>query len=176
VYAGALSWAPASGWFQVSAGVGGQTVTGDDDDDGGRVAYGFRVAMPIIGIDRSFGFGVFAGVGGGGPRGLFVSTFTGDTLARQSPPTRIPVGASFGWRRLTGNGRGLSLYAAPSCLFLTGEGAKAALFRAGLGADLGLGESFGLTGGLELGQNRSGVGGPSGTIYGLGISYAFGRP
>ena len=62
--------------------------------------------------------------------------------------------------------------------FLAGAGGSKSggLVRVGVGADVGVTNSMGVTVGTELGQTRPrGVGGPSGVLFGLGLSYAFGR-
>lgn len=173
VYAGAASWTPSSGRFQVSGGLGAQVLT---NSGGSNFAYGARLALPLGGAGSSFGFGAFAGVGGGGAKRTVVDSITGDTIASNATTTLIPVGGSVGWRHAIGSSHGFSLYATPSYVFLTGGGSSGGIFRAAVGGDLGITQSIGLTGGVEFGQTRSSLGGPSGTMYGLGVSYAFGRP
>lgn len=172
VYAGAASWTPSSGRFQLSGGVGVQALS---NGGGSNAAYGARVAVPLGGAGGSFGFGAFAGVGGGGAKRTVVDSITRDTLASSATTTLIPVGGSVGWRKAIGASHGFSVYASPSYVFLTGGGSSGGIFRVGLGGDVGITQSIGLTGGVELGQAKSSLGGPSGTIYGLGVSYAFGR-
>jgi len=85
------------------------------------------------------------------------------------------------------------VYATPSYVFFSGGGLttttvvgatvttsttkpKSGLFRTAIGADIGLTRSLGVTLGTEFGATRGkGVGGPSGSLFGLGLSYAFGR-
>ena len=172
VYAGAASWTPSSGRFQVSGGLGVQALS---SGGGSNAAYGARLALPLGSAMGSFGFGAFAGVGGGGVKRTVIDSATGDTLARNATTTQIPVGGAIGWRHSIGTSHGFSVYATPSYVFLTGAGSSGGIFRVGLGADVGITGSIGATGGVELGQTRTSVGGPSGTIYGLGLSYAFGR-
>jgi hypothetical protein len=82
------------------------------------------------------------------------------------------VGVAIGWRH-SGFARGFSLYAAPAVVFYTGGSAPDNLFRLSLGLDAGLSDSWGITGGLDLGQSRPrAVGGPGGPQFGLGISRA----
>jgi hypothetical protein len=165
VYAAAGSWAPASGRFQLSGGGGIQTRTGAS----ARGVYGARLALPFGGASSSFGFGAFAGVGGGGA----AKPGSADTLAST---TQIPVGAAIGWRHSIGARHGLSVYATPSYLFFSGGVKRDGLVRTGLGVDLGITPAIGLTLGAELGQTRArALGGPSGSLFGLGLSYALGH-
>ena len=87
------------------------------------------------------------------------------------------MGVAFGWRHAVGATRGISFYATPSYVFLTGgTNNNAGLVRTAVGVDVGVAKAIGLTAGVEFGQNRARVeGGPTGTLYGLGISYALGR-
>lgn len=170
VYAGAASWTPASGRFQLSGGLGYQTRTGESSG----AAYGARLAIPFGGAASSFGFAAFAGVGGANrtDRDTLESTGT-DTTASTA---QIPVGAAIGWRHALGANRGISLYATPSYVFFTGGSENGGLFRAAVGADIGITRSIGATAGVEFGGTRAReLGGPSGTLYGVGVSYAFGR-
>jgi hypothetical protein len=54
-------------------------------------------------------------------------------------------------------------------------GRSTGVMRAGIGADIGITSSIGITGGLELGQTQTAGPGPTGTVYGFGVSWAFGR-
>jgi hypothetical protein len=68
------------------------------------------------------------------------------------------------------------LYASPSYVFYSGGAKSSGLVRTSLAVDVGITPSFGLTAGIEFGQNRStAVGGTSGTLYGIGLAYALGR-
>jgi hypothetical protein len=67
------------------------------------------------------------------------------------------------------------LYATPSYVWTSGSGRTSGLMRTGVGADVGITNSIGITGGVEFGQTKTGTTGPSGTVYGLGLSYVFGR-
>lgn len=166
VYALAGAWAPTSGRFQFSAGAGSRRFSGV----GSRSVFGLRLAVPFGGGPASnFGFAAFAG-GGGGAGG---KSKTADSLASTS---QVPVGAAIGWRRAIGASHGMSLYASPSYVFFTGGSKSGGLVRASVAADLGITASLGLTAGVEFGQTRvHSLGGPSGTLYGVGIAYAFGR-
>lgn len=163
VYAAAVSWASATARFQLSGGVGARSLSGGG---GSKSVYGVRAAIPLGGATSAIGFGVFAGVGGG-------QAATGDTV---SSNTQIPIGAAIGWRRALGATHGFSVYATPSYLYLTGGTKSGGVARAGVGVDLGITKSLGATVGAEFGATRAkGLGGPTGTLYGIGVSYAFGR-
>jgi len=88
----------------------------------------------------------------------------------------VPVGVAIGWRRALGATHGVSLYASPSYVFYSGGAKSSGLVRTSVAADVGITPSFGLTAGIEFGQNRSAAaGGTSGTLYGIGLAYALGR-
>lgn len=199
VYAAAGAWTPGAGHFQLSGGLGFASRAGRSS----RAAYGARVAIPLGGASSSFGFAGFAGIGGGaggagccgnkvavpppGP-GSFADT-TASTL-------QIPIGASVGWRKAIGSSHGVSVYASPYYEFfnsaswtattiegLSGTttvspaGSKTGgVVRVGLGADFGITTSLGATVGVDFGGTRArAFGGPSGSLYGVGVSYVFGR-
>lgn len=168
VFAAAGSWTPTSGRFQVSGGLGSQTVSGV----GTSWAYGVRAAMPLGSPEANFGFAAFAGIGGASAVNRSADTAVTDTTGALA--TRIPVGLSVGWRHAIGS-RGFSVYATPAYVWFTSAGQSTGLLRTGIGADVGLTSSIGVTGGVEFGQTRAAGGGPRGTVYGLGVSYAFGR-
>lgn len=165
VYAGAVSWTPGSGRFELSGGLGFQSRTGL----GSRAVYGLRAAIPFGGASSTFGFAAFAGIGGGSGK-----RSTGADSAANTG--EIPVGAAIGWRHALGASHGLSVFASPAFVFFTGGAKSGGLFRTGLGADFGITPSLGVTAGVDLGGSRArAVGGPSGILYGVGVSYAFGR-
>lgn len=179
-YAAAIGWTPGSGRFQVSAGLGGRSRTGG----GSGAAYGARVALPFGGASSTFGFAAFAGVGGGpsvstpapairDANGNILTPATADSM---SSTTEVPLGAAFGWRHAIGSNHGISVYADPAYVLYSGGSKTQGLFRASIGADVGITSSLGATLGVEFGGSRArGFGGPSGTLYGLGVSYAFGK-
>lgn len=179
VVAGAVGWSPGSARFQLSAGAGYQNQSGF----AGRPVYGARVAMPFGGTSSAFGFGAFAGVGGGAARkakidipkvgGGTTTTTVADTV---SWTTEIPVGASVGYRRAIGSNHGLSAYATPAWVFYSGGTNSGGLFRVGIGVDVGITRSLGATVGVDFGGTRvKELGGPSSSQYGVGISYALGH-
>jgi hypothetical protein len=164
-YAGAVSWAPHSARFQLSGGGGMQSLTGRDS----RGVYGVRAAIPFGGAASAIGFAVFGGIGGGSGG----STTSADSV---SSTTEIPLGASIGWRHALGSNHGISLYGAPSYVLFSGGSKSDGLFRASIGADAGITTALGATLGVDFGATRArGLGGPSGILYALGISYAFGH-
>ena len=173
LYAAAGSWTPGSGRFQLSGGVGYQTRTGA----GSAAAYGARIAMPFGGASSTFGFAAFAGIGGGGSQRKSTVSPTVPAVADSTTSSaQIPLGVGIGWRRAFGSARGVSLYASPAYVLFTGGSGSKGLFRTAIGADVGITSSFGATAGIEFGATRGrAVGGPSGSLYGLGVSYAFGR-
>ncbi len=166
VYAAAGSWTPSSGRFQLSGGAGSLSRTGA----GSRGVYGVRLAVPVMGgPTSSIGFAAFAGAGGGGGTRKGPSDSTASTA-------QIPIGAAIAWRRAVGSSRGFSVYASPSYTFLSGGSKTGGLVRAAVAADVGITSSLGVTAGIEFGQTRArALGGPSGTLYGLGVAYAFGH-
>jgi len=167
VYAAAASWTPGSGRFQLSGGGGVRSVTGG----GTGGVYGIRAAIPLGGASSSFGFGAFAGIGGGSAtksKTVFV-----DSVASTA---EIPIGAAVGWRHAIGASHGLSVYATPSYVFFTGGKKTDGLVRVGLGADFGITKAIGATVGVDFGGKRPrGFGGPSGSLFGVGVSYALGH-
>lgn len=186
-YAAAGSWTPGSGRFEVSGGAGYRTRSGVS----GSSVYGVRVAMPFGGASSSFGFAGFAGIGGGGavvshtrvscaanPAAIgcaVIPPADSVTIDSTSSTTEVPVGVAVGWRRSLGATHGISVYATPSYVFFTGSSKTTGLFRGAVGADFGVTSRIGVTGGIEFGASRArGLGGPSGSVYGLGVSYALG--
>lgn len=174
VIAGAVGWTPGSGRFQISGGLGSRSMTGA----GSSFAYGARAAMPLFGGGASaFGIAAFAGVGG--------SSATKDKTASAPAPgvvdttastMNIPLGAALGWRHAIGSNHGISAYATPAYILYSGGSSNGGVFRVALGADVGITSAIGATVGVGFGGSRArALGGPSGTQYGVGVSYAFGR-
>lgn len=171
--AAAAAWAPASARFQVSGGAG---IVQPDGDGGSHAAAGLRVAVPIptpwTGRPESrLGLTAFAGGG--------LARWEGD-----AGEVRIPVGVGIGYRMPLGDTRALSVFATPfySWSRATGEAADAldedarsgSLFRASVGAEALVSNRIGVTLGYEFGSNAGdGRPGPSGGIFGAGVSYIF---
>lgn len=162
-FALAGSWTPGSGRFVLSA--GGGMLSPEVGED--AFAWGVRLAAPLPRPSSgNFGVGLFVGVGGANPDAGSL--------------TRIPAGVSFGWRRGIGATRALSLYAAPfydwTRATVDDETLTAGHIRFSTGLDLAFSPSWGVTVGLEAGQEADvDEPGPTGIGYGLGLSYAFGR-
>jgi hypothetical protein len=164
-YAAAASWSPASARFQLSGGGGFESRS----ENGNRGVYGARVAIPFGGAASSFGFAAFAGIGGGSG-GSSTST---DSVAST---TEIPIGASIGWRKAFGGNHGVSIYGVPAYVLYSGGSKNDGIFRGSIGADAGITRALGLTLGVEFGATRPrGFGGPTGTLFGAGVSYALGH-
>ena len=176
-YAAALSYAPSSAKLLFAGGYGWRNGLGTSQNG----AYGLRLAFPFgfSGATGSFGFAAFAGVGGGPqvtttrtvpiPSGILVV----DTL---SSTTQVPIGLSVGWRHFSGGSQGISIYATPNYVFYSGGTANGNLMRVGIGSDIAISPALGVTLGTEFGgTRRSTLGGPSGVLYGVGVSYAFRR-
>ena len=187
MYAGAVSWTPGSGRFEVSGGLGYRTRTGV----AGSGVYGLRVAMPFGGASSSFGFAGFAGIGGGAggvthtrvscasvPAAAGCTTIPAPdsvTIDSTASTTEVPIGVAIGWRHVIGATHGISVYATPSFVFYSGLAKSTGLFRGAIGADFGITSRIGATAGIEFGGSRArGLGGPSGSVYGVGVSYALG--
>ena len=163
VYALAGGWAPGTAHFQLSAGIGFRKPTGG----GNSTAYGIRAAAPLFAMGRRLGLALFAGYGGASSAGA------ADSLRAAS---EIPLGAAIGFRQPLGSTHGFSLYAAPMWVHATGAKGMGSesLFRTSIGADVGLTSAIGLTVGAELGPSAKRIG-PSGTRWGIALSYALGR-
>ncbi len=166
-YGLAGAWAPASGRFQVSGGVGGY----DPDDGKAWVTYGGRVGVPLTGLtgNGSFGVAPFAGLGAASRQGTSIM--------------HLPVGVAAGYRRALGATRAISVYGSSfySWTRFTSDVANAETVSKGLirfsgGLDVALLPALGVTVGYEAGQAAdAGDPGPTGSIFGIGVSYAFRR-
>jgi len=164
-YAAAASWGSASGRLQLSGGFGVRSRSGA----GSKSVYGVRLALPFGRSASAIGFGAFAGVGA-------TSSAAANSPDSVASTTVIPIGVAIGWRVAVGATRGFSVYATPSYVFLTGGDSSTGLVRTAIGVDLGVARNIGITAGVEFGQSHTRTrGGPTGTLYGVGISYAVGR-
>jgi hypothetical protein len=165
MFGGALGWAPSNGRFQLSGGVGSHSPKGGS---GGRVVYGVRAAFPIMQMmSGKLGIGGFVGAGGGNAK-------AGDTTSSKG---MIPAGIAIGYRQAIGTaGRGISAYLDPNYQYHSGAFQKKGYFRVGGGVDIGVSARFGVTLGFESGAAaKAGEVGPSGGLYGLGVSMKLGR-
>jgi hypothetical protein len=173
-FGGAAAFAAASGRIQFSGGLGLFT----PKNGNGRFAYGARAFAPLVGgMGGKIGFGVFAGVGGAAG-GHSTAAATADT-ANSSSVTLVPVGASAAYRMAIGTSHGFSIYASPIFTWYnkggTGTG-TGNVVRVSVGADVGVTSSIGVTLGTEFGGNADDrTLGPRGTLFGAGLSFAFGR-
>jgi len=163
-YGLAGAWAPPTGRFQVSAGIGGF-----DPDEGKRwPTYGGRAAVPLTKFTGTGSFGVapFAGIG--------TASRDGSTLLH------VPAGVAAGYRRGLGATRAISAYVAPFYSwnrFSDDEVTESkGVFRVSGGVDVAVTQAIGLTVGYEAGAEAdAGEPGPSSSVFGIGLSYAFRR-
>jgi len=166
-YGLAAAWAPASGRFQVSGGVGGY----DPDQDKTWFTYGGRLGVPLTKFtgNGSFGVAPFAGLGAANRKGLAIM--------------HLPVGVAAGYRRALGDTRAISVYGSSfyGWTRLTSDVADAETVSKGVvrfsgGLDVALTPAIGVTIGYETGAKADpGEPGPTGSVFGIGLSYAFRR-
>ncbi|HEX5581746.1 MAG TPA: hypothetical protein VFX39_09230, partial [Gemmatimonadaceae bacterium] len=175
VVAAAGAWTPASARYQVSLGAGLIDPKGEGSSGS---ASGIRVAVPVptpwTGKPTSaLGLTAFAGAG--------YARFEG------SGELHVPVGVGLGWRRRMGETRALSAFVNPFFRWVRrtgdlpegeGEGEvqrDASLFRTSVGVEAIVTTRLGLTAGYEFGATaEQGVRpGPTGGIFGAGLSYIF---
>ena len=163
-YGGALAWVPGSGALQLSAGIGAF----DPDDGSAAATFGARAMFPIPRLrTRSIGVAAFVGIGALSSGGV--------------TETRIPIGASVGYRATLGESRAISAYVAPflnySRLKLDSGSQSKSLFRVSVGLDVAIVRQLGLTIGYEWGGRApEGSPGPAGGLLGVGLSYALRKP
>jgi hypothetical protein len=161
---GAFAWAPRGGTIQLSGGVAAL----DPDSGSGGVTWGIRAMAPIPKLaTRSIGVAGFVGLGGRSTGG--------------ATETRIPVGASVGYRSTLGQSRVISAYVAPlldySRLKHDTVNVSKTLFRVSIGVDVAIVRQLGLTVGYEWGARApEGRPGPAGGLFGVGLSYALRKP
>ena len=160
-YAVAGAWAPGSARFVVSGGLGAVKVDGAGESS---TAYGGRVAVPVKRfMDDAAGVGVFGGYGG----------------AEGTNTSVAVLGLSAGYRRPMGT-LGVSIHVAPSYqryrASVGGDAETGGAFRFSGGVDVSFGARFGATVGFEAG-GKAGAGepGPTGSMFGMGVSYALRR-
>lgn len=159
-YAVAVAWAPRSGRFAISGGVG----SAKPDDTTASAAYGGRVSVPVLHVMQgALGVGAFAGFG--------TWPFANRSVA--------VLGVAAGYQRPIGS-LGVSVHAAPSyqrySISSATEDVSGGLFRFAAGVDVSFGGRFGATLGFESGaRHRSDALGTSSSIFGLGVSYALRR-
>ena len=163
-FAGALAWAPTQSRFQLSAGAGVVRA----DSGGSQGAYGARLSIPLLSFaSGNLGTAIFGGVG----------------VTSKSSVTRssFPVGVALGFRHALGTRRGISAYVAPFYVISRIKGDSLSkptggAMRASVGLDVTVAPQIGLTVGYETGANaKAGRPGPSGGVFGIGVSYALHR-
>jgi hypothetical protein len=163
VYGAALAWVPENGKVQLSGGAGVM----DPDEGSGHVTWGGRAMIPIRALSsRTVGLAAFVGVG--------------SLSAGGATETRIPIGASVGYRALLGK-HAVSAYVAPfldySRLKHDTVSANKTLLRVSFGFDVAIASQVGLTVGYEWGGRApEGSPGPAGGLFGVGLSYALRKP
>jgi hypothetical protein len=125
--------------------------------------------LPIRALgSRSLGVAAFAGVG--------------SLSAGGATETRIPLGASVGYRATLGERRAISAYVAPFLDYSrlkpdSGASVNKSLFRVSFGVDVAIASQLGLTVGYEWGTRApEGSPGPAGGLFGIGLSYALRKP
>ena len=159
-FGAAAAWSPSSARLQLSVGAALLAI----DGGGNHATWGARVMAPVPSVGGpAWGVAGFVGLGG--------ASLDGAT------EFRVPIGASLGYRRAIGANRGISGYVAPfySWSRRSGDGTAVSAGRArvAFGIDLAVAVPFGVTVGYETGQSaKHGDPGPSGGIFGLGVSYA----
>jgi hypothetical protein len=163
VYGGALAWVPRSSKLQLSGGFGVLV----PDDGSGHATWGARAMFPITAISsRTLGVAAFAGVGA--------------MSAGGATETRIPLGASVGYRATLGEWRAISAYIAPFAdisRLKRDTTVNQTTFRVSFGVDVAIARQIGLTVGYEWGARApEGSPGPAGGLFGVGLSYALRKP
>lgn len=163
VYGGALAWVPRSSKVQLSGGFGALV----PDDGSGHATWGTRAMFPITAFrSRKLGVAAFVGVGGMSAGGV--------------TETRIPIGASVGYRATLGEWRAISAYIAPFAditRLKRDTTVNETLFRVSFGVDVAITRQIGLTIGYEWGTRAPEESpGPVGGLFGVGLSYALRKP
>ena len=160
--AAAVAYAPGAGRFQVSGGLGRLTF---DEGDASATPWGARLAIPLLSFAGGRGgLAPFAGIGAA----------TVDTVKL----LQVPFGVGAGWRMGLGATRAISVYGTGTLLWArhTVAGSSESAFRArfAAAADVTVIRNLGLTLGYEGGANaKADRPGPTGGIFGVGLSWAF---
>ena len=164
-YGLAAAWAPPSGSFQVSGGIGGY----DRDEGKAWTTYGGRLAVPLTRFtgNGSLGVAPFAGIGAASRDDVSI--------------LHIPVGVAAGYRRALGATRAISAYGSSFYGWTratsdaeTDTSEQKGLIRFSVGLDVTVIPSLGLTLGYEFGATADeDEPGPGSAIFGIGLSYAF---
>ncbi|HEX5437053.1 MAG TPA: hypothetical protein VFW98_07835 [Gemmatimonadaceae bacterium] len=160
----AVAWVPSHAHVQLSGGAG----VYDPDQLDHSASWGLRAMVPAPEFRaRALGIAAFAGVGG--------------TSRHGATRFRVPLGVSIGYRYAVDSTRGVSGFVAPFYSWSRASSSQGSrtkgLFRVSVGADAVIAPGLGLTVGYEAGSAASvGEPGPTGGIFGLGLSYAFTHP
>lgn len=163
--AAALAYAPGAGRFQLSGGVGRLTMDGSDDESVTGTAWGARLGFPVFSF--ATGRGGISLFGGAGAATL-------DTVK----VLQLPAGIGAGWRMGLGATRALSVYTTGTYLWarntVSDSSKSAGRIRVAAAVDVTVIRNLGLTLGFEGGANADeGKPGPEGSIFGVGLSWAF---
>lgn len=158
----ALAYAPGAGRFQFSGGVGRLSF---DEGDESATPWGARLAIPL--------FSFATGRGGLAPF-IGVGAASIDTVKL----LQVPVGLGAGWRMGLGATRALSVYGTGTYLWARNTVGDSTVskrrVRFAAAADVTVIRNLGLTLGFEGGGNaKAGEPGPTGSIFGVGLSWAF---
>ena len=171
-YGVAGAWAPGSGRFQVSGGIGGF----DPDEGETWISYGGRIGVPLTMFtgDGSFGVAPFAGIGAAN--------------REDQALLYLPLGVAAGYRRAVGETRAVSVYGSsfygwnrftddrPDGDPTRDRTISTGVIRFSAGLDFAVTTSLGVTVGYEFGAKAdAGEPGPTGSVFGIGLSYAFRR-
>ncbi|MDQ6888612.1 MAG: hypothetical protein M3068_15185 [Gemmatimonadota bacterium] len=180
-FGGAAAWAPGSGRFVLSGGAGAYKPSGESS----QFTWGGRLSLPIYQLmSGAVGVALFGGLGGASTTTTFFPPCL-QIVECPGVPTRVtilrvPAGAALGYRAAFGS-RGVSAYVAPfygwSRVSVSGgSSVNAAQFRVSVGADVALLPAVGLSVGYESGATaKNGDPGPTGGLFGVGLSYALRR-
>jgi len=158
----AVAYAPGTGRFQFSGGIGRLDI---DEADGSATSWGARFAAPLLSFaDGRGGLALFVGYG---------------SASRDSVTLmQLPAGVGAGWRMGLGATRALSVYGTGTYMWartsVGDETVSKRLVRFAVAGDVTLIRNLGLTIGYEMGSNAGdGEPGPRGGIFGAGLSWAF---
>lgn len=159
-YGAAISYGLSNGRAQATVGVGGF----DPKEGASSVAYGIRgQGILLQRAGGSFGVAAFGGVGGSNADDVNILS--------------LVAGLGFGYRWAPAD-RAFSLYGTPVYRrdrneLSDGSSITGDLFRIAVGADFAVLARLGVTIGYELGQEASlGEPGPTGGVFGVGVSYS----
>jgi len=170
-FGAAGGWGLGGGRLQLSGGAGVQRVNNTS-----RGAYGVRLASGLwSGMGGALGAGAFVGLGG-------AARTRANNAVTNPAIMSVPIGASIGYQHSLGATRAFSVYGSPMYRWsrvTTENGAGGSVttsssgFRASVGADVSISQSFGATVGAEFGGSSGGV--KNGSVLGVALTFAPGR-